>query len=121
MEESRKFRRAGFAVSGIFSTGKTDYPINIINVSLKGLLIKTSEPIKPGMNGSVTLGLVGSVVRITIEEALVVHKEDENHYGLEIKTIEPESIIHLRRLLELNSAREGELEKELGELSNDNS
>jgi hypothetical protein len=116
--DSRKFYRADFQVKGIFNRNGKTYPILVKNISLKGILAKLEnhEEINIGDNGEITVYLPNSVITLIISDTSVVHKSPENLFGFEFNQIDAESMIHLRRLLELNSEFEGEIEQELPNL-----
>lgn len=117
MSEARKFMRTDFGVKGWLEHQGEKFDFDLINLSLKGALVhsETAFVLKKGNLINVTIQLTHSDVQICAEAELV-HKEakDGLHYmGCKFKSIDAESMIHLRRLLELNTQGEGEIEKEL--------
>jgi len=117
MSESRKFQRTQFEVSGVVFQSGNVLDFGVKNISLKGALIHCPEAEKLDFKNPVELAIQLTHSEIQIKaEALIVHHEvrDEMKYqGCKFISIDPESMIHLRRLLELNTIPEGEIEKEL--------
>lgn len=117
MSEKRHFHRVKFAV-------KTDIEVNgitagasLVDISLKGALVEFFNEYEPEL---------GSLCRLTIrlnhaEAGLsfageVVHVDD-GLVGIKITRIDIDSMIHLRRLVELNSADAEQVRSELAELA----
>lgn len=117
MSDARKFLRTSFGVKGVITSEEKAYDFELINLSLKGALIHCPDSEKLEMNKELDLSihLNNSEIEIRVE-AMIVHREmreDQEYQGCKFISIDPESMIHLRRLLELNTTPEGEIEKEL--------
>ena len=82
--EKRRFRRTDLGAHGTFTSGFTGVSFDLIDLSLNGALI---DPVDAA---ALQIGDTGSV------------------------TIDLDSMIHLRRLSELNTPEDGDLERELG-------
>ncbi|MDA3851338.1 MAG: PilZ domain-containing protein [Spirochaetaceae bacterium] len=117
MAESRKFQRADFGVMGVISQGKASHEFYVLNLSLKGILlnIDTLDGLESNKNVVLTIQLTNSDIQIRAEAVIMHNEKIENQIQLGCKflSIDPESMIHLRRLLELNTIPEGEIEREL--------
>jgi hypothetical protein len=110
---NRRFERADFNVKGFVTCGDEDSPVNVINISLKGVLVESSKPLNAEMGKSYHLRISLPHSAISIEtESRLIHSENER-YGFRFDSIEAEGMIHLRRLLELNLSSEEEIEREL--------
>jgi hypothetical protein len=113
--ERRRFKRIAFDARAELSQGDFIWPVKLIDLSLKGLLIEQPEP---------WLGDKAHDFRIDIhlsddsEISMDVHLTHEDHgqLGFVCRYISLESIERLRRLIELNLGDPQELERELGAL-----
>lgn len=114
----RKFYRTDFKVNATFKCNSREYSLFLINISLKGVLTESSDEtdLKKNDNGVLIVHLPNSSISITIADATIIHCEGDKQYGFIFNEIDAESMIHLRRLLELNSVFEGEIENELTHL-----
>ncbi|TVQ98845.1 MAG: PilZ domain-containing protein [Spirochaetaceae bacterium] len=112
--EKRRFRRTDFGTHGTFTSASQTVGFELIDLSLKGALINPldSAVLKVGDAGSVTIELSGTDAVITAD-AEIVHREYE-YFGLRFTMIDLDSVTHLRRLIELNTPEDGDLERELG-------
>lgn len=119
MKEHRRFNRADFHTKGYFRCGEQDVHFGIINISLKGILVEpdSSDSCKLHMDVPLTIQLSSSDIKINTK-ATLVHME-ENHLGFQFNEIDVESMIHLRRLVELNSDSADQIAKELDFLQKD--
>lgn len=111
--EKRKFIRADFVTHGKLSVGEEEYDVGVRNISLKGaLLVIPDEYTAPsGSEAVLTIPLSGSIIVIQAQGAIV--HVDGNEVGVKFNRIDAESMIHLRRLLELNTADPSKIEEEL--------
>jgi len=117
MSDARKFLRTSFGVKGVISKQNKTYDFELINLSLKGALIHCPDSAELEMHQKLDMSihLNNSEIEIRVE-CMIVHREmreNEEFQGCKFISIDPESMIHLRRLLELNTTPEGEIEKEL--------
>ena len=115
--KERIFSRTEFNVGGMLVFGKKEIPFNLENISLKGALIKPedTESLLLGGEALLKVKLEHSDVTLTIA-AKLVHQEGD-YLGFRFKEIDVDSMIHLRRLMELNTASVSRIEEELGFLA----
>jgi len=111
----RRFKRIAFDAVTTLSQGATVWSAELVDLSLKGLLIH-----RPGgwhdSNEGIFLVDIRLAENVHVEmDAQLVHKEADQ-LGFKCLHIGLESIQHLRRLIELNLADAAELERELGAL-----
>jgi hypothetical protein len=90
---------------------------HLLDISLKGALIETTQPIVNTYKGKIChmvliLGKGGENITM---EGKVIHHEGQL-IGIECQHIDVDSMINLRRLVELNSGDEKLLERELAEV-----
>lgn len=89
----------------------------LLDISLKGALVKAERPITQSVNGKrctmvLLLGRDGENITM---KGKVVHQEGQL-IGIECQHIDLDSMTSLRRLLELNMGDEKLLERELSEM-----
>ena len=117
--ESRHFSRVPFHadVQLHFHLSNEVQTAHLLNISLKGALIKIGQPIVNTFNGkicSMALPLNKDGQTISMEGKVVHH--NGQFIGIECQHIDMDSITNLKRLLELNTGDEELLERELGEM-----
>jgi len=111
--ENRKFYRADFRTYGyVVQKDGSQLNFQLENISLKGILVTLKDsPLEMEESYELRIQLMSTDIEIkTI--AVLVHQEGDKH-GFYFREIDLDSMIHLRRLLELNTPNEGEIEKEL--------
>ncbi len=115
--EKRKFIRAEFITRGKLSVREEEYDLGVRNISLKGalLVIPGDHTVSSGTEAVLSVPLSGSMIVIQAE-GVVVHV-DGDEVGVKFTRIDAESMIHLRRLLELNTADPSKIEEELSFLA----
>ena len=111
---NRRFERTDFRVKGFVTIDGEECPVNVVNISLKGILVTPEDPAvehEIGKSYPLRISLPHSEISIQTE-ATLVHRRGEQ-CGFRFDTIEAEGMIHLRRLLELNISSDEEVAKEL--------
>lgn len=117
MENRRQFTRILFSIKALLAIDKKQYPVTIHDISLNGALVstpKTSDNIKSKI-GSLEFMLDENAPEIVMHVAVVHQENDET--GLQCNAIDIDSITQLKRLIELNLGDQGQLDKELSQLS----
>ena len=111
--DNRKFYRADFKTQGyILKDDNTRLSFELVNISLKGILVELKDDdLVMEETYDLRIKLVSTEIEIRTL-AVLVHR-DGDKLGFFFKEIDLDSMIHLRRLLELNTPNEGEIEKEL--------
>ena len=112
-QNNRKFYRADFKTHGYILSNEEKIPFELCNISLKGILViaEENELLNKGEAYDLRIKLASSDIEI-LTTSVLVHEEG-NKKGFFFREIDLDSMIHLRRLLELNTPTEGEIEKEL--------
>ncbi|MGO4313667.1 PilZ domain-containing protein [Pseudomonas sp. KB_15] len=113
--ERRRFKRIAFDARTELSQDESTWPVKLIDLSLKGLLIERPDPWlgNPQQDFLVDIHL-SEEADITMDVQLT--HDDHGQLGFVCLHISLESIERLRRLIELNLADPQELERELGAL-----
>ncbi len=115
-DERRRFSRVGLAVPAELEMAPAPSSCVLRDVSLKGALVEVPVDLEVATGQPCTLIIPLDAEEVTIRmEGQVAHREGVL-VGIRCGTIDLESIMHLRRLLELNLG-DGELvRRELREL-----
>ena len=116
--EQRHFKRVRFFSQAQLEADGQVYPTEVLDLSLRGALVKKpvdTLPAAPAML-CLRLQLSDSVEQISMQVS-IAHQHDD-HLGLYCEKIDLDSISHLRRLLELNLGEPELLNRELAELIN---
>ncbi|MBU0525342.1 MULTISPECIES: PilZ domain-containing protein [unclassified Pseudomonas] len=113
--DRRRFKRIAFDARTELSQGEFIWPVKLIDLSLKGLLIEKPEPWlgNPDKHFLVDIHLNEDV---EIKMDVMLTHDDHGQLGFVCKHISLESIQRLRRLIEFNLGDPKELERELGAL-----
>jgi PilZ domain len=113
--DRRRFKRIAFDAVTELSQGEYIWPVKLIDLSLKGLLIEQPEPWLGDKSKDFCVDIhLSEEVHITMDVHLT--HEDRGQLGFVCRHIDLESIECLRRLIELNLGDPEELERELGAL-----
>jgi hypothetical protein len=117
MENRRQFTRILFSIRAKLEVEDQVFPVSIHDISLNGALVTSpdSKISLKGKFGTLSFLLSDDESEVTMHIAVVYEKNDET--GLQCNAIDIDSITHLRRLVELNLGDEGQLNKELSQLS----
>ncbi|EUB73746.1 type IV pilus assembly PilZ [Pseudomonas sp. GM41(2012)] len=113
--DRRRFKRIAFDARTELSQGEFIWPVKLIDLSLKGLLIEKPEPWLGNRDWHFLVDVhLNEDVAIKMDVQLT--HDDHGQLGFVCKHISLESIERLRRLVELNLGDSQELERELGAL-----
>jgi len=116
MPEKRHFHRISFDVKAELELNGTVTETSLVDISLKGALIEGPPGFAPelGSHCRLTIHLSNSDQFFSFDGE-VVHL-NENLAGIKITLIDIESMIHLRRLVTLNSENSEQVRSELNAL-----
>ncbi|KEX93179.1 PilZ domain-containing protein [Pseudomonas putida] len=113
--ERRRFKRIAFDARTELSQGAFIWPVKLIDLSLKGLLIERPEPWLGNAQQDFSVDIQLSEDNHIEMDVQLTH-EDHGQLGFVCRHISLESIERLRRLIEFNLGDPHELERELGAL-----
>jgi len=113
--ERRHYQRISFIAEVVLEHNGDRCRCNLIDISLKGMLIEAPENLAADMQADYAIDLVLGEDAAIKMQASISHAEDA-HWGLKWNNIDLEGLTHLRRLLELNMVDSDELNRELAEL-----
>ncbi|ROL67239.1 PilZ domain-containing protein [Pseudomonas chlororaphis] len=113
--DRRRFKRIAFDARTELSQGPNRWSVQLLDLSLKGLLIQRPEPWQGDASQSFAADIhLGNDADVRMEVQLA--HDDHGQLGFVCVHIDLASIEHLRRLIELNLGDPEELERELGAL-----
>ncbi|MCK4742846.1 MAG: PilZ domain-containing protein [Sulfuriflexus sp.] len=115
-QEHRKHHRVLFDTVASIHINADNMNASMIDISLKGALIKKPDSwmAKVGDTGQLRIVLSDNISTINMD-VKVAHIEDD-HVGFHCEHIDIDSITHLRRLVELNLGDPEMLEREFSAL-----
>lgn len=110
--DKRHFHRIFYKADATLNDQNTTWPCEIVDLSLKGCLLRFEAPWQEDTGKLYTLTLNLSE-EIAIKMALSVSHADNSSVGFKCENIDLESISNLRRLVELNLGDSQLLERNL--------
>ena len=113
--ERRRFRRIAFDATAELRQNGSEWPVKLVDLSLKGLLVERPDNWKGNKALPFDVDIRLDQKTHIKMQARLTH-EDPGQLGFVCKHIDLDSISHLRRFVELNLGDEQELERELGAL-----
>ncbi|MDX9665352.1 PilZ domain-containing protein [Pseudomonas sp. P5_152] len=111
----RRFRRIAFDARTELSQGNHRWPVKLLDLSLKGLLVQRPDPWLGDRNRIFSVDIHLSEETEIRMDVQLTH-EEHDQLGFVCRYISLESVSSLRRLIELNLGDPQELERELGAL-----
>lgn len=118
MEERRKFVRVKFLTEVEVVHFDNTYQAELIDLSLKGALIHAKNKIPMGIGNTCNIKIRLAAKDLALKfKAELIHQNGDN-LGLKFLTQDIDTLIHLRRLLELNIFNHDIISKELASLVN---
>ena len=115
MSERRRFVRIEFHAKTELTQGPFTWPVKLLDLSLKGLLIEKPKPWL-GNAEKTFMGDIHLSNEVEVKMEVRLTHDDHGHLGFVCEHIDLDSIAHLRRLVELNLADHDELEREFAAL-----
>lgn len=114
-QERRRFHRVQFDVKVELSQHGLHWESELIDISLKGALLASPLPAGCLRQDPVEMRVILTDLTAITMQMDVVHESGQST-GLACRSIDVESIRHLRRLIELNLGSTEQAERELAEL-----
>lgn len=113
--ERRLFARVAFAAGAGLITTQAHLQCQVVDISLKGVLLQlpAGTLVQVGMPCLVRLPLGEGEAGIVIAMAGELAHVEGDHAGVQCRSIDLESITHLRRLIEINLGDPSASEREL--------
>ena len=113
--ERRNYSRIPFTAEILMQCGHQEWSCNLLDISLKGMLVEPPENIEIDMKNPCGMALfLGE--DISIHARVTITHTNNGNWGLNWLQIDVASLQHLRRLIELNTNDPAMLTRELSEL-----
>ncbi|QBF25095.1 PilZ domain-containing protein [Pseudomonas tructae] len=116
--DRRRFQRIAFDARTQLCQGERCWPVELLDLSLKGLLVKCPEPWDPDLTQDFEAYVYLSE-QVKLQMLVELRHEEGCQLGFVCLYIDVESMSHLHRLVELNVADSTEMMRELRELIED--
>ncbi|GFM83844.1 cyclic diguanosine monophosphate-binding protein [Pseudomonas cichorii] len=113
--DRRRFKRIAFDARTDLNQGSNSWKVQLLDLSLKGLLIERPEPWTGDPDEHFLVDIHLSDDAYVKMDVKLTH-DDNHHLGFVCLHIGLESISHLKRLVELNLGDPAELDRELAAL-----
>ncbi|KAB5626328.1 PilZ domain-containing protein [Pseudomonas sp. MH2] len=117
-DERRRFQRIDFDAPTELRQGDRQWPVKLLDLSLKGLLIERPAPWDADLTQDFD-ALIHLDKEVTVHMQVELRHEEPTRLGFVCLYIDVDSMTHLHRLVELNLADSTEMMRELRELIED--
>lgn len=111
--ERRHFMRVGFDAPAQLVTARGPLAVKVVDLSFKGALIELPADSQPAIGAHCALNVVLAETAATISMTGEVAHVEGRHLGLLCRSIDIDSVTHLRRLIEFHLGDPAVLEREL--------
>ncbi|MFK3683018.1 PilZ domain-containing protein [Pseudomonas sp. NPDC088890] len=118
-DERRRFQRIAFDAPTELRQGDRRWPVKLLDLSLKGLLIQRPEPWDADATQDFDAVIHLSDQQTQLRMQVELRHEEPDRLGFVCLHIDIKSMSHLHRLVELNLADSTEMMRELRELIED--
>jgi len=114
--ERRTYNRIPFSAEILMQSGNEEWSCNLLDISLKGMLVEPPENLDIDLNNPCGMALfLGE--DISIHARVNIIRSSAGNWGLKWLQIDSSSLQYLRRLIELNANNPAMLMRELSELN----
>ena len=113
--ERRSYNRIPFNAEILMQCGDEEWSCNLLDISLKGMLVEPPENLEIDLNNPCGMALFLSD-EISIHARVNIIRTKDGNWGLKWLQIDANSLQHLRRLMELNTNNPAMLMREISEL-----
>lgn len=117
-DERRRFQRIDFDAPTELRQGDRRWPVKLLDLSLKGLLIERPEPWNADLTQDFD-AIIHLDPQTHVKMQVELRHEEPSRLGFVCLYIDLDSMSHLHRLVELNLADSTEMMRELRELIED--
>ena len=118
-DERRRFQRIAFDAPTELRQGERRWPVTLLDLSLKGLLIKRPEPWDADLSQDFEAIIHLNDKKTQVKMQVELRHDESTRLGFICLHIDIDSMTHLHRLVELNLADSTEMMRELRELIED--
>ncbi|MDF0730024.1 PilZ domain-containing protein [Pseudomonas entomophila] len=117
-DERRRFQRIDFDAPAELRQGLRRWPVKLLDLSLKGMLIERPNDWEPDLTQDFE-AIVHLDQKTQVQMQVELRHEEPQRLGFVCLYIDIDSMTHLHRLVELNVADSTEMMRELRELIED--
>jgi len=114
--ERRTYSRIPFLAEVLMQSGNQEWSCNLLDISLKGMLVEPPENIDIDTAKPCAVALFLGEDAAIHARVNITHTTAEGYWGLTWQHIDINGLKHLRRLLELNMPEPALLHRELADL-----
>jgi len=102
----RHYQRVPFStkIALIYSDNEMDITGSSMNLSVKGIFVKTPKKVSPGMECKVKIILSGGINELELLIHARVTRVEESGIGIVFDTMDLETYTHLKNIVQYNSA-----------------
>ncbi|MBT8129351.1 MAG: PilZ domain-containing protein [Gammaproteobacteria bacterium] len=115
-QERRNNQRIPFQAEIIMQSGNEEWSCNLLDISLKGMLVEPPDNLDIDTSKPCALALFLGEDTAIHARVNITHVMGNGNWGLQWKHIDVDSLKHLRRLLELNTNDPDLMHRELADL-----
>ncbi len=102
--EKRRFKRVLFRTEAIVQYGDQTFTGEVADLSLRGMLVKSSRMIPLGETVKAKILLSGSTSELSIQvDGTVVRHQEREGFGIQFHEMDVDSFVHLRNVVIYNS------------------
>jgi len=114
-DERRRFTRVKFDTAATVAQGSNAYHAQVLDISLNGVLLKTPEDyeLRADLPSHISIFLSEDT---EIQMQVTLAHSSNRYLGFHCESVDMDSIVHLRRLIELNMDDERAAERVLEEM-----
>ena len=114
MDNKRRFSRIQFNVKCSLTLAHQQYEVSLLDLALKGALIETNPSLPAALKTPCTLTIELEGLESPLHFSADVVHVHENRIGLKFTSTDIDSMIHLRSIVESNTADPEKISHELG-------
>ena len=114
MYTKRNYKRIEIPIDIILNSKNNYYKANVVDISLKGILIKLKQDLDLNKNKIYTAHIPLTQTKTKIAMQIKIAWKKNKNYGIVCQNIDIDSMTHLKKLLELNGVSPLLLTRELG-------
>lgn len=116
VEDHRRFHRIPFEAEAVIHRGQDRWDTQLLDISLKGALLVCPTDWKGEIGDLLNLELIFEKGALSLNMETTVAHTEGGRLGLHCLHIDLDSMVHLRRLVELNLGDASQLNRELSAL-----
>jgi hypothetical protein len=113
MDNKRRFSRITFNVKCTLTLGNEHLEVSLVDIALKGALIEVAQPVTAQLKTPCSLSIELDGLEAPLHFSADVMHVHENRIGVKFTATDIDSMIHLRSIVESNTADPEKVSREL--------